>query len=123
MTDASAIASCEREPGAARLALPLIAYFFIGNAVGIATLAMVGHLGNAAIAGIGIGSVIFNLLMALIFGFDTGVQALVSRASGAGARELAGRILTEALVVSAPFGIIIGVVCAIYGPRFAAFLT
>jgi MATE family multidrug resistance protein len=121
MTDA--IASAEREPGAARLALPLIAYFFIGNAIGIATLAMVGRLGNAAIAGMGIANVIFGLLLALVFGFDTGVQALASRASGAGARELAGRILTEALVVSTPFGLVLAAICAVYGPRFAALLT
>lgn len=123
MTDTQAIARGAREPGAARLAFPLIAYFFIGNAIGIATLAMVGRLGNAAIAGMGIANVIFGLLLALVFGFDTGVQALASRASGAGARELAGRILTEALVVSTPFGLVLAAICAVYGPRFAAFLT
>src|SRR5258707_3322149 len=122
MTDASP-AMRETQPGAAHLAVPLIAYFFIGNAIGIAFLAMVGRLGDAAIAGMGIGSVTFSLLMALLFGFDTGVQALVSRASGAGERELAGRIVTEALAFSVPFGAVLCAICAGYGPHFAAFLT
>ena len=110
-------------PGATRLAVPLIAYFLIGNAIGLAFLAMVGRLGDKAVAGSGIGNVIFSLLMALIFGFDTGVQALVSRASGGGARALAGRILAEALVVSVPFGVLLCAICAGFGPYAAAFLT
>ncbi len=121
MTDAATTSAMQ--PRATRLAVPLVAYFFIGNAIGIATLAMVGHLGDSAIAAMGIGNVAFSFLMALIFGFDTGVQALASRATGAGARELAGRILTEALAVSIPFGVVLCAICATYGPRFVALLT
>jgi putative MATE family efflux protein len=110
-------------PRATRLAVPLVAYFFIGNAIGIATLAMVGRLGDSAVAAMGIGNVAFSFLMALTYGFDTGVQALASRATGAGARDLAGRILTEALAVSIPFGVVLCAICAAYGPRFVALLT
>ena len=122
MTDATA-ARQMTSPGATRLTVPLIAYSFIGNATGLAVLAMLGRLGDKAIAGAGIGGVIFSLLMALTFGFDTGVQALVSRATGAGARELAGGILTEALVVSVPFGVLLCAICAGVGPRVASLLT
>jgi putative MATE family efflux protein len=122
MVDA-APASLRGQPRATRLAVPLIGNFFITNAIGIAMLAMAGSLGDTAIAALGIGNVVFSLLLALIFGFDTGVQALASRASGAGAGELAGRVLTEALVVSAPFGVGLCAVAAIYAPHFAALLT
>ncbi len=65
---------------------------------------MVGRLGNVALAGIGIAGAVYGMVLALLFGFDTGVQASAARATGAGAPDAAGAALTSALAVSTPFG-------------------
>jgi Na+-driven multidrug efflux pump len=52
------------------------------------------------VAGIGIGSVLFSMLMAVLFGIDTGVQAVVARRIGAGQARLAGAALNDALAIS-----------------------
>jgi MATE family multidrug resistance protein len=89
----------------ASLSLPLIAFFCLQSAVSIASLAMVGRLGTASLAGIGIANAVLTAAMSLLNGFDTAVQALAARAIGAGARDLAGRILSEAHCLSLPLGI------------------
>lgn len=93
-----------RVRAAAVLAVPLIAFFFIQTGVSLASLAMIGRLGSVALAGVGIANAILLAVLALLYGFDTGVQAVVSRATGAGDRERSGRALTEALCMSAPLG-------------------
>jgi putative MATE family efflux protein len=105
------------------LAAPLIAFNLIQNAVNLAFLAMIGRLGTAALAGSGIAGVVFSLLLALLYGFDTGVQAFVSRATGAGEREVAGRALSEAHALSLPFGALLAFAAFHYGPAIAQMLA
>ena len=92
----------ERARAAASLSLPLIAFFFIQSAVSIATLAMVGRLGTASLAGIGIANAVLASAMSLLNGFDTAVQALVARSIGAARRDTAGRVLSDAHWLSIP---------------------
>jgi putative MATE family efflux protein len=107
----------------AGLAAPLIAFYLIQNVVTLVFLAMVGRLGTAALAGTGISGAIFGFLVALFNGFDTGVQAVVSRSTGANAKELAGRALSDAHAVSIPFGILIAAVGFHFGPVLAHLLA
>ena len=76
-----------------RLGTPLIAFFLVQNAVNLASLAMLGRLGNAALAGVGAASAVYGVVLALLFGFDTGVQAIVSRITGAGRENRLGEVL------------------------------
>ncbi|MGH6971373.1 MAG: MATE family efflux transporter, partial [Caulobacteraceae bacterium] len=62
----------------------MAAFFLVQNFASLACLAIVGRLGDAALAGLGIGGVLCGAATALLYGFDTAVQALVSRATGAG---------------------------------------
>jgi MATE family multidrug resistance protein len=83
----------------AALSAPLIAFFLVQNALSLATLAMVGRLGDASLAGMGLASTFFMLLLALLYGLDTGVQALTSRATGAGDATRIGQTLVNALAI------------------------
>ena len=87
-----------------RLGAPLIAFFLAQNVANLFCLAFLGRLGTATLAGVGAASAIYGVVLALLFGFDTGVQALVSRATGAGEKARLGGILADALVVAVPLG-------------------
>lgn len=98
------------------LAAPLIAFNLVFTAQNLAFLALIGRVGTTALAGSGIAGVIFSLLLALFYGFDTGVQAIVSRATGAGQTEHAGRTVSDAHGLSIPFGLLLALVAYRYGP-------
>jgi len=102
------------------LSAPLVAFFLIQNLVGLAALALVGRIGDAALAGVGLGNVLYTLLLALLYGIDTGAQASISRAAGAGASALAGRMLTNALALGAPLGAVLALIAAFLGPGLVA---
>lgn len=104
------------------LVAPLMVFLFIPNAVTLVTLSFVGRLGSAALAGMGIANVIFGMVLALLFGFDTGAQAMVSRATGAGAADVAGQALSDAVAVSASFSALLAAALFVYGPRAVALL-
>jgi MATE family multidrug resistance protein len=118
-----AAAALSRGRLAAKLAVPLVAFFLIQNAVSLASLAMIGRLGTAALAGIGIAGAVFGMLIALLYGFDTGVQASVSRATGAGDAKRAGLVLGEALCASAPLGLVLCGIAFGFAPAFVHLLT
>jgi MATE family multidrug resistance protein len=100
-----------------RLGAPLIAFFLVQNLGNLFCLAFLGRLGTATLAGVGAASAIYGVVLALLFGFDTGVQALVSRATGAGEKLQLGRILAEALSVAVPLGVVLSLVLWWLGPR------
>ena len=102
------------------LSAPLVAFFLIQNLVGLAALAMVGRIGDTALAGVGLGAVLYTLLLALLYGVDTGAQASIARAFGAGAPGLAGRMLTNALAIGAPLGAALALVATFVGPAVVA---
>ena len=59
---------------------------------------------HGALAGVGAASTIYGVLIALMFGADAAVQAIVSRRAGAGRSDLFGQILTDALAITLPLG-------------------
>ena len=103
-----------------RLGTPLIAFFLVQNAVNLASLAMLGRLGNAALAGVGAASAVYGVVLALLFGFDTGVQAIVSRITGAGRENRLGEVLADALAASVAVGALLGVAFWTLGPGVLA---
>lgn len=92
-----------------RLGAPLIAFFLLQTLANLACLGALGRLGDATLAGVGAANVLYGLVMALLFGFDTGVQALISRATGAGSPSKPGEALASALAASIPLGALIAV--------------
>ena len=103
-----------------RLGAPLIAFFLAQNLASLMCLAFLGRLGTATLAGVGAASAIYGVVLALLFGFDTGVQALVSRATGAGDKARLGAILADALAVSVPLGAGLSLALWSVGPKLLA---
>src|SRR6185312_968016 len=98
------------------LGAPLIAFFLIQNVAGLVCLSFIGGLGNTGLVGYGAANAIFSTLLALMFGFDTGVQAIVARATGGGHAGRIGEILTDAWAATIPLGLVIAAVAWLSAP-------
>src|SRR5277367_1548191 len=88
----------------ARLAAPLTLFFAILSGVNLAGVAMLGRVGDAALAGVGAASAIYGVVLALMFGADAAVQATVSRRVGAGRGDRLGQVLADTLALTLPLG-------------------
>ena len=66
------------------LGLPIIGGMLSQSLLNLVDAAMVGHLGEKALAGVGIGSYANFMAIALVMGLGAGVQAQVARRRGAG---------------------------------------
>ncbi len=102
--------------------MPLIGFYLIQSAVGIATVGMLGRLGDTAIAGVGAAGAVYVAICALLWGVDTGVQALVSRETGAGRAERIAEILSAAYAVAVPVAVGFGLAAWFLGPRIIALM-
>jgi putative MATE family efflux protein len=98
------------------LALPIVLILLAQTLMSLVGIALVSHLGDAAVAGIGIGSALFSMLMAVLFGIDTGVQALVAQRIGAGNATEAGGVLADSLPIATMAGLILAVSGYAAGP-------
>ena len=81
------------------LALPIIGGMVSQNVLNLVDTAMVGTLGNAALAAVGLGGFATFMCQALILGISTGVQAMASRRKGEGRLSEAAWPLNAALVL------------------------
>jgi MATE family multidrug resistance protein len=88
------------------LALPIIGGMVSQNLLNIVDTAMVGNLGNSALAAVGLGGFVVFMCQALILGISTGVQSSAARRKGEGRSDRAAAVLNSALLlvlVIAPF--------------------
>ena len=106
-----------------RLGGPLMGFFFVQNAASLACLGIVGRLGDTGLAGIGAAGAFYGVVLALLYGVDTGVQAMTSRAVGAGDDARRGEILTAAIVGSAGLGALLAGFTWVFGPRIVALMV
>ena len=81
------------------LALPIIGGMVSQNLLNIVDTAMVGFLGDAALAAVGLGGFVVFMCQALILGISTGVQTSAARRKGEGSPERAAALLNTALVI------------------------
>jgi putative MATE family efflux protein len=81
------------------LALPIIGGMMSQNMLNIVDTAMVGFLGNPALAAVGLGGFVVFLCQAPVLGISTGVQAGAARKKGAGEMDRATAILNTALLL------------------------
>ena len=82
------------------LAWPVIVEMALQSTVGIADIAMVGRLGPAAIAAIGLGNQIYMLALTVFAAVRTGTTVLVARLTGAGDRIGANRAARQSLLLA-----------------------
>jgi MATE family multidrug resistance protein len=83
-----------------RLAAPLVVSHAGNQLMGLVDTIMVGRLGKAALAGVGIGSSWFFTITLVAMGCVLGTDALLSQAVGAGEPARARRVLWQGLHVS-----------------------
>ena len=81
------------------LALPIIGGMVSQNLLNIVDTAMVGFLGDAALAAVGLGGFVVFMCQALILGISTGVQTSAARRQGEGRGERAAAVLNTALIL------------------------
>lgn len=81
------------------LALPIIGGMVSQNLLNIVDTAMVGFLGDAALAAVGLGGFVVFMCQALILGISTGVQSTAARKKGEGRSDRAAALLNSALLL------------------------
>ncbi len=81
------------------LALPIIGGMVSQNLLNIVDTAMVGFLGDAALAAVGLGGFVVFMCQALILGISTGVQSTAARKKGEGRPDRAAALLNSALLL------------------------
>lgn len=85
-----------------RLALPIMLGMLSQSVLNIIDAALVGHLGEAALAGVGVGGYIMFMMTALVFGLSSSVQSQTAQSLGAadsnGAQSLQAGLWIGALV-------------------------
>jgi putative MATE family efflux protein len=91
--------SPERRGRILALALPIIGGMVSQNLLNIVDTAMVGFLGDPALAAVGLGGFVVFMCQALILGISTGVQTTAARRKGEGRPDRAAAVLNTALLV------------------------
>ncbi len=111
----------EHDPRRARilaLALPIIGGMMSQNVLNLVDTAMVGHLGDAALAAVGMGGFVSFLCMSLILGISIGVQATAARRKGESRFEEMAVALNAGLLVVLCVGPVLSLVLVGLVPHF-----
>ncbi|MEZ4288300.1 MAG: MATE family efflux transporter [Polyangiales bacterium] len=105
------------------LALPIVGGMVSQNVLNLVDAAMVGHLGDAALAGVGLGGFLNFLSSALLLGLSAGVQAMASRRVGESRATVAAYPLNGGLLFALCLAIPWSALVWISAPRFFALVT
>jgi len=82
------------------LGLPIMGGMLSQSLMNLVDAAMVGTLGSAALAGVGLGSYVNFMAVALVMGLGAGVQAMVARRRGEGSTTQLAAPLNEGLLIA-----------------------
>lgn len=88
------------------LAWPVIAEETFTTLVGLASAMMVGHLGAAALAGVGLATQALWFPEVTIVGVSVGATAVIARRIGAGRRREAGEALHQSILIAAVIALV-----------------
>ncbi|WP_286238959.1 MATE family efflux transporter [Neptuniibacter halophilus] len=92
--------SLQRQKIIFTLGLPIIAGMLSQSVLNLIDAALVGRLGEASLAGVGIGGYANFVVISLILGLSSAVQALVARRRGEGRAELACHPVYAGVLIS-----------------------
>lgn len=116
--DRAAAALLRTEPELARrvltLAWPAVAEQMLVMMIGLVDFYIVGHLGAAAVGGVGMGSQLQFLTGSFLGAVGVGATALVARHIGAQEAEEAKRTAQQSLVLAVAIGVLMALGCAVY---------
>lgn len=110
--------TAERRDRILGLALPIIGGMVSQNVLNLVDTAMVGQLGDAALAGVGFASMINFMAFSFITGMAAGVQAMAARRKGEGRDAESAVPLNGGLALAAALAIPSSVVLALCVPWF-----
>ena len=105
------------------LGLPIIGGMLSQSLINLVDAAMVGHLGEKALAGVGLGSYANFVAVSLIMGLGSAVQALVARRRGEGHPEQEATPLNAGLALALLVGLPLGLACWLAAPWLIGLLT
>ena len=89
------------------LGLPIVGGMVSQNVINLVDTAMVGSLGDIALAAVGTGSFIAFMAVSVVMGLSAGVQAIVARRMGEGKTTELAVALNGALLVAVVTGIVL----------------
>ena len=92
------------------LAVPAVAEQFLMSLIGMADMMMVGSVGAAAIASVGLTNQPMLLAMAVFMALNTGTTAIVARLLGAGRAKEANEAARQTLVMICIMGLVMSVI-------------
>ena len=95
------------------MAWPVVVQQVAFTMVQLVDTLLVGHLGKDALAGVGLGSIVFWLPQSGIFAVGAGVLAVVARNVGAGQRERASVTAAMGLVMVLAWGVLLALAMAL----------
>lgn len=98
------------------LSLPIVGGMLAQNLMSLIDTAMVGRLGTAALASVGVGTFLFLLMVSATLGLSAGVQALVARRIGEGKANLAGLDLNAGILISTILGVVLAAIAYVILP-------
>ncbi|MGQ0622974.1 MAG: MATE family efflux transporter [Panacagrimonas sp.] len=105
------------------LALPIIGAMMSQNILNLVDTAMVGHLGPAELAGVGLASFINFMAVAFITGLSSAVQAMAARRVGEGKLDECAIPLNAGILLSALLGIPLAAVLILCAPDILGLLN
>ncbi len=105
------------------LALPIIGGMVSQNVLNLVDTAMVGTLGDAALAAVGLGGFAIFMLQAMVLGVSTGVQATAARRKGEGETANWAAPLNAGLLIVAIVGPLLSLVLFFLVPAFYPYLN
>ncbi len=105
------------------LALPIMGGMVSQNIMNLVDTAMVGSLGKAALAAVGLSSFAAFTSQAFIMGLSSGVQAMAARRLGAGRRKVMAVPLNGGLALAIALGVPLTVVLFLVAPALYPYLN
>ncbi|WP_111411870.1 MATE family efflux transporter [Billgrantia lactosivorans] len=106
-----------------RLATPIIAAMLTQSLINLVDAALVGSLGEVALAGVGVGGYAMFLITAVVFGLSSGVQAQTARRHGEEAWHLRALPLNAGLAIALLVSLPLTLLCLWQAPRLLGLLN
>ena len=104
------------------LAWPSVMEQSLVTLIGLVDAYIVGHLGAAALAGVGLGGQVLNLVAALFGAVGVGATALVARSIGAQEPEEANHLARQAFLIALIIGLLAAVIAFVFAEPIVAAL-
>jgi MATE family multidrug resistance protein len=113
----------ERINTISKLAVPFLVAVSSEFIMGVIDLAMVGSLGNSAVAAVGVAVFCQSLVISFVIGIAPAVQGIVARRRGQGSTEPIGLPLNAGLTVAMLIGIPLTIVCYALAPSLFSLIS